>query len=108
MNEAPAFRTFFGDAERDFRLPAELVLELERVTGAGIAGLYRRFASLDFRHAELLAVIRLGLIGGGETPQTAADLVAAYVTPRPIMEVLPFALGTLEMRLFGKVQSDDE
>lgn len=107
MNEAPAFRAFFGDAERDFRLPAELVLELERVTGAGIAGLYRRFAALDFRHAELLAVIRLGLIGGGETPQTAADLVAAYAAPRPIMEIFPIAIGTLDMRMTGKVQTDE-
>ena len=108
MNEAPAFRTFFGDADRDFRLTPELVLELERITGAGIGGLSRRFFAGDFRHAELLAVIRLGLIGGGETPQTAADLVAAYAAPRPVMEVFPVAVGSLEMLMFGKVTTDEE
>lgn len=108
MSEAPAFRTFFGDAERDFRLSPDLVPELERITGAGIGGLSNRIFRGDFRHAELLAVIRLGLIGGGETPQTAADLVAAYAARRPIMEIFPVAVGTLEMLMFGKVTTDDE
>jgi len=108
MSEAPAFRTFFGDAERDFRLSPDLVPELERITGAGIGGLSNRIFRGDFRHAELLAVIRLGLIGGGEPPQTAADLVAAYAARRPIMEVFPVAVGTLEMLMFGKVTTDDE
>jgi hypothetical protein len=109
MNDTPAaFRTFFGDTERDFRLTPELVTELERITGAGIGGLSNRIFRGDFRHGELLAVIRLGLIGGGQTPQTAADLVTAYAARRPIMEIFPVAVGTLEMLMFGKVTSDEE
>lgn len=108
MNEAPAFRTFFGDVERDFRLPPELVIELERISGAGIGGFSHRFFKADFRHADLLAVIRLGLIGGGETPKTADALIAAYAIPRPLMEIFPIAVGTLEMLMFGKVTTDEE
>lgn len=108
MADLPAFRTFFGDAERDFRLTPELVTELERLTGAGIGGLSRRVFAGDFRYAELLAVIRLGLIGGGTAPEDAAALIAAYATPRPIMELFPVAVGTLEILMFGKVAPDKE
>lgn len=104
MPELPAFRFFFGDAERSFRLPPELVGELERLTGTGIGGFTRRFFQGDFRLADLHAVIRLGLIGGGEAPKEADALVSAYAVPRPVMEIFPLALGTLEILMFGTVQ----
>ncbi|EKF18832.1 gene transfer agent family protein [Nitratireductor pacificus] len=108
MSDAPTHRQFFGDTERNFRLKPELVTELERITGAGIGGLSRRFFAGDFRHAELLGVIRLGLIGGGEDPETAAALIDAYAAPRPLMELYPIAVGILEVLMFGKVSTDEE
>lgn len=105
MPEAPAHRQFFGDADRDFRLTPELIIELERKTGAGIGSLCKRLFAGDFRHAEIMETIRLALIGGGESPQTAASLVATYAMPRPIMETYPLAVSILETAMFGAAQT---
>jgi hypothetical protein len=102
MRKAPAHRAFFGDVERDFRLTPELIIELERKTGAGIGGLCKRLFANDFRHAEILETIRLALIGGGEKPQTAASLIAAYAASRPLIETFPLAVAILETAWFGK------
>lgn len=82
MPDLPSHRQFFGDADRDFRLTPPLILELERVTGSGIGGLSRRFFAGDFRHQELLEVIRLGLVGGGEGAGQGPELPVPRPTPR--------------------------
>jgi hypothetical protein len=105
MPEAPSYRAFFGDAERAFCLTPELIVELERKTRAGIGGLCRRLFAGDFHHADVLETIRLGLIGGGETPQVAASLIAVYAANRPLAETYPLAVGILETVWFGRVQS---
>lgn len=104
MPDAPSHVAFFGDAERTFRLTPDLIVELERKTGAGIGGLARRFFASEFHHGELLEIIRLALIGGGERPQVAASLVAAYAAPLPVMELYALALPILETVMFGRVQ----
>lgn len=104
MSDAPSHRQFFGDAERAFSLPPELIAELERKTGAGIGGLCRRLFAGDFHLAEVTETIRLGLIGGGETPETAAALIAAYVANRPLAETYPLAVAILEAAWFGAPQ----
>lgn len=108
MTVAPELthRAFFGDTERAFTITPELILELEAKTGAGIGGLCRRLFNGDFRHAEVAETIRLGLIGGGETPARAAQLVAAYVVPRPLAETYPLAVGILEAVWFGASKSE--
>ncbi|MCB1522501.1 MAG: gene transfer agent family protein [Rhodoblastus sp.] len=110
QRDTPTHRQFFGDAERDFALTPELIIELERVTGAGIGGLCKRLFASDFKHADLLEVVRLALIGGGETPEDAAALVAAYATTRPLAETFPLAVAILETLWFGRTQTgaDDE
>ena len=102
MPDLPTHKAFFGDGERKFCLTPPLILELERVTGTGIGGLSRRFFGGEFKHQELLEVVRLGLIGGGESPQTAASLVATYATPLPVMELYGLALPIIETVMFGK------
>ena len=67
---------FFGDGERDFLLTPEIIVELERKTGAGIGGLCRRLFAGDFKHADITETIRLGLIGGGTSPKEADALTA--------------------------------
>jgi hypothetical protein len=104
MSKSPEHRQFFGDAERVFSLSPELIIELERLTSSGIGGLCRRLFAGDFHHAALLNVIRLGLIGGGETPEDAAALIAAYAANRPVMEIYPLAVSILEIVMFGSVQ----
>lgn len=92
---------FFGDREREFALPAELILELERVTGLGIGGLFKTLAANTFGFSHVVETVRLGLIGGGATPEEAANLVKVYVARRPLSETFPLALSILESVWFG-------
>lgn len=95
-------RAYFGDGEHDFAITPELILELERTTGSGIGALFQRLCAGTFHHTDMAEVVRLGLIGGGEAPERAASLVAAYATHRPISESYPLALSILEALWFGK------
>lgn len=94
-------RQFFADREYDFRLDPATILELERVVGAGIGGLSRRFFAGDFRFAELTETIRLGLIGGGTDPQEAAALVGAYSGRMSVIALYSLALPIIEATMFG-------
>jgi len=98
-------RAFFGDGERDFKLPPDLIVELERKTGSGIGGLCRRLFAGDFRHADVTETIRLALIGGGTAPKDADALVAAYAVNRPFSETYPLAVSILETLWFGSAQT---
>jgi hypothetical protein len=102
MPDAPSFRTFFGDQDRTFRLGPELVTELERKTGRGIGGLCRDLFAGDFHLLAVTETIRLGLVGGGTDPKEAASLIAAYVTPRPIMDAYALAVAILETAMLGR------
>ncbi|CDZ51358.1 gene transfer agent family protein [Neorhizobium galegae] len=102
----PEHRQFFGDSEKAFTLTPDLVLELERKTGAGIGGLSRRFFAGDFRFNELTEVIRLGLIGGGTDPEEADALVTAYLPRMAVTELYAVALPVLEALMFPKVTTD--
>lgn len=105
MADLPTHRQFFGDREQAFALTPELIVELERKTGAGIGGLCRRLFAGEFRHADLLDIIRLALIGGGVSPQDAAGLVAAYAQSRPLAETYPLAVSILETVWFGEAST---
>lgn len=94
-------RAFFGDASHTFRLTDPMILELERLAGTGIGGLFLRMTRNDFRLGDLVEIIRLGLIGGGTSPEDAARLVETYVRHRPIGEILPLALDVLDARWSG-------
>ncbi|MFC3169411.1 gene transfer agent family protein [Paracoccus fontiphilus] len=95
-------RAFFGTGERAFALTDPMVIELERLTETGIGALFLRLSRNDFRLADLIEVIRLGLIGGGTNPEEAARLVDTYARQRPIGELLPLALDILDARWSGK------
>lgn len=97
-------RQFFGDVEHAFRLDPAMILELERVVGAGIGGLSRRFFAGDFRFAELTEVLRLALIGGGIDPQEAKALVDAYAGRMSVTALYAVALPVIETVMFGSVQ----
>lgn len=92
---------FFGDRERGFRVTSKLIPELERATGAGIGLLCKRLFDGYFSHADIAETIRIGLIGAGEPPKRAAELVAVYVADRPLAETYPIAVGILEKLWFG-------
>ncbi|ODS55504.1 MAG: hypothetical protein ABS40_10120 [Agrobacterium sp. SCN 61-19] len=101
MNE---HRSFFGDIQRAFLLTPDLIIELERKTGAGIGGLSRRFFAGEFSYRELTEVIRLGLIGGGTDPEEAAALISTYAARMAVTELYAHALPIIETVMFGKTQ----
>jgi hypothetical protein len=103
----PTLTTFFGDAERSFALTPILIEELEGVANGGIGAIAKRLFIGSFKHADMLPIIRLALIGGGETPQVAASLAEVYGANRPITEVLPVAVAILETAFFGKALNSD-
>jgi len=56
----------------------------------------------QFSQAEISEVIRLALIGANESPKRAAELIAAYVTDRPLNEFYSIALTLAEAVWFGE------
>lgn len=96
---------FFGDGEKTFALPAEQILELERKTGTGVGTIYSRTMTGQFQFADIMEVIRLGLIGGGTSPKEAQALVDAYARPTPIIEAFQLAADILETRWTGKADA---
>lgn len=98
---------FFGDGERTFALTPELIVELERKTGAGIGSICKRVFAGHFAHADLVETIRLALVGGGASPAEAASLTDAYAVKRPFAEIFPLAVAVLETAWFGSVTTPE-
>ena len=98
----PTFRTFFGDGERAFALTVDHIEELERLCGAGVGAIAQRLFKGGFKHADVLHTIRLGLIGGGTDPKTAASLVKIYVAGAPLETGMTLAVAILETLFFGQ------
>lgn len=94
-------KAFFGDLKRSFKLTAPMIIELERVTGAGIGGLAKRLIANEWKLFEVSEIIRLAMIGGGETPENASALIAAYVTSQPLGASQALALTIIEAAFFG-------
>lgn len=97
---------FFGDGEHTFALTDDMITELERSTDLGIGALYLRCVNLQFHIADLVEIIRLGLIGGGAKPEQAMRLTDAYARNRPIDELYPLALDILDARWGGAAEDE--
>jgi Protein of unknown function (DUF3356). len=101
MTDRITLRAFFGDRERAFTLTDPMIAELERQTGLGIGALYAKLINLGYSAQLLKETIRLGLIGGGTSPDEAAQLCAAYVENRPLAEIFPLAFEIMDARWNG-------
>lgn len=99
---------FFGDGEHVFALTDDMITELERLSDLGIGALYLRAVNMQFKLADLVEVIRLGLIGGGTTPERAAQLTGTYARNRPIDELYPLAFDILDARWGGAEDQEPE
>lgn len=77
-------KPFFGDRKREMALTAKVIPELERTTGVGIGALCENLVRGNFTYREITETIRLALIGGGTSPEEAANLVNTYVPIRPL------------------------
>ncbi|WP_323784616.1 gene transfer agent family protein [Thalassovita sp.] len=97
---------FFGDGEYTFALTDDMIAELERLADLGFGALYLRAVNMQFKLADLIEVIRLGLIGGGTTPERAAQLTDTYARNRPIDELYPLALDVLDARWGGAAEDE--
>lgn len=89
---------FFGDGEKTFALTDDMITELERITELGIGAVYLRAVNMQFKLVDLVEIIRLGLIGGGATPEQAMQLTDTYARNRPMDELFPLALDVLDAR----------
>ena len=89
---------FFGDGEHSFALTDDMITELERLSDLGIGALFQRCVNMQFKLSDLVEIIRLGLIGGGVTPEQAAQLTDTYGRNRPIGELYPLAMDILDAR----------
>ncbi|MEI4234987.1 gene transfer agent family protein [Roseovarius sp. D22-M7] len=99
---------FFGDGDQEFALTDTMIAELERLADLGIGALYLRAVNMQFRLADLIEIIRLGLIGGGTAPERAAQLVDTYARNQPIDNLYPLALDILDARWGGAVPEETE
>lgn len=72
----------FGDGPHRFRLAMGELEELQEKTGAGPFVLVQRLLNGDWKIADVREPLRLGLIGGGMTPEDALKLVRRYVDQR--------------------------
>lgn len=89
---------FLGDGNYTFALTDTAITELERLTDTGIGALYTRAIRMEFKLTDLVEIIRLALIGGGESPQEAMQLTDTYARNRPMSETYPLALDILDAR----------
>lgn len=87
-------KAFFGDRERDFSLTPHLIPELEKLTGKEITAIIEGTRRMGY--AEMVHTVRLGLIGAGEHPKEAAELVQTYVTAHPLGELWLLAMDILK------------
>ncbi|TXH84835.1 MAG: gene transfer agent family protein [Rhizobium sp.] len=92
----------FGDNTYRFNI-AKIgqVLELEQKCDAGVSEILDRVRSGKWRIQDIRETIRLGLIGGGQTPVNAMQVVKAYVDERPWAESVPVALTVLLAAMIG-------
>lgn len=92
----------FGDNTYRFNI-AKIgqALELEQKCDAGISEILDRVRSGKWRLQDIRETIRLGLIGGGQTPINAMQIVKAYVDERPWAESVPVALTVLLAAMIG-------
>jgi tail tube GTA-gp10-like protein len=98
---------FFGDGPHTFALTDSMITELERLTEVGIGALYLRAVGMQFTIADLIEIIRLGLIGGGANPEQAMRLTHLYARNQPIGELYPLALDILDARWNGLAKPEE-
>lgn len=94
-------RLFFGDGDHDFCMQFDQIVELEDKLNQGPMRTLLNFQSGDWSPESVFQIIRLGLIGGGKTPQEAFTLATRYCRDRPIGETAPTAASVLSAGLMG-------
>jgi len=82
----------FADGTYSFRLAYGQWLELQEAVNCGPLELYVNLLQRKWRIQNIREIIRVGLIGAGQTPIEALRLVRRYVEERPLMENVQLAI----------------
>lgn len=98
----------WGDGFHEFRLPIAQLLELQEKCDAGPGEIYGRLVGGTWRVQDLTETIRLGLVGGGQSPVEAMMLVRRYVHARPLQESVQPAQMILLASLVGVPDDEPE
>lgn len=106
MTRSAKINGFFGDGYHDFQLDIPRLEELQEKTDLGPEALFRRVSGADWRTEHLKEVIRLGLIGGGMSPEPAFKLVERYVVAGNLIACKPVANEILAAALLGAPDGD--
>jgi Phage tail tube protein, GTA-gp10 len=97
----------WGDGEHKFNIARlKCLLELEEKCGVGVFEIYQRILNGKWKINDLRETLRLGLIGGGMTPDKALRLINRYCDDQPWVESILPAQAILGAAMFG-VPGDD-
>ena len=91
----------WADGKYSFRLAWGQLRELQEICDAGPFVILSRLQGHTWLVQDISATIRLGLIGGGTTPEKALMLVDRYVESRPPLENRMLAVGILMAAVIG-------
>lgn len=102
MRVSPVVYADLGDGtRRRLFLGADELRQIKKETGRGFFSLYVSFDK-DAEPDEVAAILRLALIGGGESPKAALDVVNYYcVPPRPLQRAYMLAYECLNAAWAG-------
>jgi hypothetical protein len=77
------------------------ILALEHACDAGVAAIFGRLLDGAWMLNDVRETIRLGLIGGGKSPEKAMAIVKLHVDGNPLAQSLLIAQKVLEAALVG-------
>lgn len=98
----------WADGTYPFRLAWGELEKLQEACDSGPYVILNRLIDGSWRLADISAVIRCGLIGGGMSPADALKKVRLYVEDRPPMENLTIAQAVLSAGIVGAPDEDVE
>lgn len=108
MSAITSIELEWADGTYLFHLDIPRLKELQDKTGSGPSEVLARLAEGRARVEDIQETIRLGLIGGGTSPQAARVLVARYVDERPLIEGIAFATMILGAAIIGNKPAEPE
>lgn len=97
----------FGEGEHAFALKFDQIVEIETTSKGALVDLKDRWSRDRLTARETRDVIRLGLIGAGETPAAALRTVAKGFDEQSLNDNMLLAGRVLWVGLYGRCLLDD-
>jgi hypothetical protein len=92
----------WGDGQHKFNVAKiKSAVELEEKCNAGVATIFQRMRDSTWYMNDVRETLRIGLIGGGATPDVALRLINRYCDDRPWAESLQPAMVVLMAAMLG-------